>query len=232
MQRIEELESKIRQDQIAPPDPSLLVDGRVLDTAGRADQVVIDRGRSKHIVLGMTFEVYDDAAALQQVNRATGELPRGKASIEVIAVGESTSTCKIIRAVPGRPVVREDVIANAVYDPTYKFKFLVHGKYDVDGDGRPTEAEAEFVRSLVIDWGGEIVLGEELPGDLDFLVLGVEPPQPAPLRDDAPPHEVEIWVQRRTAYETYQRLKQQAGDAQIPVLNANRFFILTGYTVR
>ena len=71
-----------------------------------------------------------------------------------------------------------------------------------------------------------------MPGDLDFLVLGVEPPLPSPLRADAPKHEMDAWVKRRQAYETYRGLLTQAQNAQIPVLNSNRFFILTGYTVR
>lgn len=229
--RVDELEAKVRQNQIAPPDPSTLVDGRVLEAAGSADQIFIDRGRDHHIVRGMTFEVYSDEAALQQFDPITGAQPRGKASVQVIKVGETTSTCKIVRNVPGRPVVRNDVIANAVYDPNYKFKFLIHGKFDIDGDGKPTEAEAEYIRRLVMDWGGQVVTGTELPGDLDFLVLGDEPPTPPLLRDNAPIHEVEIWLRKKGAFETYDDLRKKAADAQIPWLNANRFFILTGYTV-
>jgi hypothetical protein len=180
----------------------------------------------------MRFEVFDDSAALRQVDQATGALPRGKASLEVIKVGDATSTCKIIRGVPGRPVVRGDVIANAVYDPNYTFRFLVHGKFDVNGDGSPTELEADYIRSLIEDWGGQVQRGESLPGDLDFLVLGVEPPLPSPSRADATPQEIKVWLDKRNAYQIYNTLKQQAIDAQIPILNANRFFILTGYTAR
>ena len=41
----------------------------------------------------------------------------------------------VTRSVPGQPLVRGDVVANAVYDPNYRFKFLVHGKFDIDADG-------------------------------------------------------------------------------------------------
>lgn len=214
--RIDELEAKVRQNQISPPDPSALVDGRVLEGAGSADQIFIDRGRNHHIVMGMTFEVYSDEAALAQVDAVTGAQPRGKASVQVIKVGSTTSTCKIVRSVPGRPIVRNDVIANAVYDPNYQFKFLVHGKFDVDGNGVPTEAEAEYIRSLVLDWGGQIVTGEELPGDLDFLVLGDAPPQPGILRANAPISAIEIWARKKEAHELYEKLRKQASDAQIP----------------
>jgi hypothetical protein len=129
-------------------------------------------------------------------------------------------------------VVRGDVIANAVYDPKYIYKFLIHGKFDVDGDGRPTETEADYLRSLVLQWGGAVVSGNELPGDLDFLVLGVPPTEPPPPAADAPQALLTDYIKRKEAVDLYTRLLGQATNAQIPVLNANRFFILTGYTDR
>ncbi len=230
-ERLDELQSILSVNRLRAQDPALLVDGAILDTAG-TDEVYINRGRDDRIVLGMTFEVYDNEAALQEVDRLTGALPRGKASLQVVQVRDSTSKCKVTRSIPGRPVVRHDIIANAVYDPNYVFKFLVHGKFDVDGDSRPTETEADFLRSLIVNWGGEVVTGEQLPGDLDFLVLGVEPREPMPPRPDATEFELDGWVQKRRAHDQYHALFRQASEAQIPVLNANRFFILIGYTDR
>ena len=177
MDRISQLESRINEQQLSGQSPELLVDGRIIEFAGGNDRVFIDRGANDRIVNGMTFEVYEDASSLG-VDPITGQLRRGKASLQVIKVGDTTSTCKITRSIPGRPVVRGNVIANAVFDPDYKFKFLVHGKFDVDGDGRPSESEADFLRDRIIKWGGEVIEGEELPGDLDFLVLGIRPPKP------------------------------------------------------
>ncbi len=231
-QRVDELQSVLSEKRLKRRNPAMLVDGTIIDTSRGSDHVFIDRGNKHHIVLGMTFEVYDDEAALEAVDRLRGALPRGKASLQVIKVAESTSTCKITRAVPGRPAVRGDVLANAIYDPNYVYKFLVHGKFDVDDDGRPSEAEAEYLRSLIIDWGGAVVSGAQLPGDLDFLVLGIEPPLPPPLPADATQFQIDDWVRKRRAHEKYQELFRQAREAQIPVLNANRFFILIGYADR
>ncbi len=227
--RVGELQEIIGRNRVRPDRPDLMVDGRVIDQAGGADQVFIDRGKKHHIVLGMTFEVYEDYRSIQ-IDRRTGYMSRGKASLQVTTVAESTSTCKIIRSIPGRPVVRNDVIVNAVYDPTYKFKFLIHGKFDVNGDGRPSSAEANYLGTVVTNWGGTVVTGDELPGDLDFLILGDQPPSPPALAPDASERQIEIWVEKRNAYEKYLELMNQAIDAQIPVLNANRFFILTGHT--
>ena len=230
--RLDELQEILSVSRLQAQDPSTLVDGRIVDTVGGSDEVYIDRGKKDRIVLGITFEVYDDESALQQIDRLTGEMPRGKASLQVIQVRETTSKCMITRAIPGRPVVRTDVIANAVYDPNYEFKFMVHGKFDVDGDGKPSEAEAEYLRSLIVNWGGAVVQGELLPGDLDFLVLGMEPPLPPDLRPNATEFQIDDWVRKRRAHERYHDLFHQASEAQIPVLNANRFFILIGYTER
>lgn len=229
--RLNELQSRLDTDRIKPEDPATLVDGRIIDTLRGSDQVFINRGRRDHIVRGMTFEVYDDHASIR-MNPRTGQFPRGKASLQVIDVGDSSSTCKITRSVPGRPVVRDNVIVNAIYDPEYRFKFLVHGKFDIDLDGRPTEAEAEFLRSLVIEWGGEVIIGDALPGNLDFLILGEQPPKSIEPPPDAPDHIFDDWLRMNTAHEKYNELKRQAMDAQIPLLNSNRFLILIGHTQR
>lgn len=224
--RLDEYQSILDEIRIKAQNPAMLVDAEIIDVDAANDQVFINRGRNDRIVLGMTFEVYDDASSIR-LDR-TGLLPRGKASLQVTKVGPTTSTCKVTRSISGRPVVRNDVVANAVYDPNRRFKFLVHGKFDVDGDGRPTEQEAEHLRSVVIEWGGQVILGEELPGDLDFLVIGEQPPLPRPLQVDATPAQIEIWAKQRAARQKYDELAQLAREAQIPILNANRFFILIG----
>lgn len=225
--RIEEFERIMNESRMRASSPELLVDARVLDVDPANEQIFLDRGRQDRIVLGMGFEIYENAAAIRPDPR-TQLLPRGKATVQVVQVGDRSSTAKIVRAVPGRPIGRGDVLANAVYDPNRTFKFLVHGRFDVDGDGIATEAEAEYLRSLVIGWGGQVVYGEELPGDLDFLVLGEEPPMPAPLPGNPTPGQIEEWSRQRLANLQYNELFGQARQAQIPVLNANRFFILTG----
>lgn len=230
-EKISQLERARDEIRMKGRDPSLLVDAKIVDAPGAGDQVYIDRGRKDRIVEGMTFEVYSDFSQIR-INPVTGEIPRGKASLQVMKVNDSTSTCKITRSSPGQPVVRGDVVANAIYDPTYKFKFFVHGRFDVDLDGRPTEEEAEYLRSLAVQWGGSVVTGETLPGDLDFLVLGVEPPKPSPLPPDPSPVLINDWLRRNEAHEKYNLLFRQAREAQIPVLNANRFFILIGHTDR
>lgn len=225
--RVEDMQERLSAERIRAQDPSTLVDGRIIEIAGPEGEVYIDRGTQHRIVLGMTFEVYDDAAAIR-VDSRTGEMARGKATIQIVRVHDETATARITRSVRGRPVVRNDVIANAVYDPEYQFKFMVHGRFDLDGDGRATATEREYVEQLILDWGGELVTGDTIPGDLDFLVLGVTPPEPPRLPPGASREQIRDHSRQRAARETYMNLFQQAGEAQIPVLNHNRFLILIG----
>lgn len=228
--RVDDLKKVVDQYRIKPASPAELVDGRVIDVVGN-DQVFINIGRDKRVVRGMTFEIYGNTGAIRP-DDFSGEYPRGKASIEVIRVGDVTSTCKVTRSIPGRPVVRDDVLANAIFDPDYEFKFLVHGVFDIDGDGRATDAEAQFLRDLIVNWGGAVVTGDELTGDLDFLVLGEQPPHPGLPPTNMSSDDLRVFTQRRAVHEKYNALWGQALKAQIPVLNWNRLSILIGHTDR
>jgi len=225
--RIGELSAVVDAIRIRPQSPAELVDGRILDVLGTDRQVFVDLGRRQRLVPGMTFEVYQDANAIAPDPR-TGQYSRGKASIQIIKVDDNTSTARILRETPGNPVIRGDVVANAVFDPDYTFKFLVFGRFDIDGDGRATEAEAEFLRQRIRDWGGVVVSGSELTGDLDFLVLGEQPPQPGPIPPNATSAQIQARLEAADEFERYQRLFRTASEAQIPVLNWNRFQVLTG----
>jgi hypothetical protein len=206
-------------------DPATLVDGLVLDAVG-TDRVFIDRGSNDRIVLGMSFEIYDDATQLR-VNK-DGKLPRGKASIEIIKVGKTTSTAKVTQATPGRPIVRDNIIVNAIYDPDYRYKFMVHGVFDADGDSLP-EHNNSFIKDRIVSWGGVVVEDQvTLPGDLDFLVLGIQPEEPMPLPRNAAETMVDDYVRKKEAFLDYTSLLEQAQNVQVPVLNANRLDILTG----
>ena len=225
--QIEELRKKTENYRIRPQSPAELVDGRVISVPSSNGQLFIDLGQNDRVMPGMTFEVYNNSTAIR-VDPKTGGYARGKASIEIIRVGPDTSTARITRGTKGRPVVKDDVIANAVFNPEYRFKFLVHGMFDVNDDGRPSNAEADYVRRRIVEWGGELVEGDQLTGDLDFLVLGSQPPMPAPLPPDAEDVEFRAYLQQRESREQYDRLFDQASRAQIPVLNWNRFEVLTG----
>ncbi|MFM7051695.1 MAG: hypothetical protein ACKOYN_06135 [Planctomycetota bacterium] len=224
-QRVSALQRKVEATSLKASNPAAAVDARVVDVDPRTNTLFIDIGANKRVVPGMSFEVFDDAPSIAA---AAESGMRGKASVQVIKVGDTTSTCRIVRGSAARPVVKDNVLANAVFNPNYRYKFLVHGKFDVNGDGKPTTAEADSVRARVREWGGEVVEGDALTGDLDFLVLGSQPAEPAPLPSDATETQTMAYTDARNARELYMSLFQAAADAEIPVLNWTRFESLTG----
>jgi hypothetical protein len=228
--QINELRKKTENYRIRPKNPAELVDGRVISVPS-SSQIFIDLGEKDRIIPGMTFEVYDSPASIR-VDDRTGDYTRGKASIEIIRVSPNTATARITRAVKGRPVVKEDVIANAIFNRDYRFKFLVHGLFDIDNDGNPTPSESDYVKRRIIEWGGELVDGQELTGDLDFLVLGNQPNMPLPLPPDANDTQFTEYIKLKESRKQYDDLFNQASKAQIPVLNWNRFQVLTGTNTR
>ncbi len=223
---IDDLRGKVNSSRMTSIDPSLLVDGTVLEV-GTGNEVFIDRGEKDHIVLGMTFDIYDSASQL--LPDENNNLTRGKASVEIVKVGPTTSTAKITRSTSSQPIVRNNIIVNPIYDPNYKFSFIVHGFFDVDGDGKP-EPNNSFIKDQILRWGGIVIEDDGIiPGDLDFLVLGVSPRQPTHEPSRGATNAMwDAYAEQRRAYENYESLREQAKAAQVPILTANRLDVLTG----
>ncbi len=217
--------------------PELLPDGDIVSIleerspssgyeGNKAGLVYISRGRKDRVVPGMTFEVF---------NRATGVAPdpndrnriRGKATIEVMNVNDNNSVARIVRNESGQTVVEGDVIANVVYDPNMKFKFVVFGDFDIDQMGVATARDTTRVETMIKDWGG--IIGKDLNYDTDFLVLGIRPPMPREVPGEVDPMVLKINNEQRKKVEAYDKLEKRAVDLAIPILNQNRFLSLVGY---
>jgi anti-sigma regulatory factor (Ser/Thr protein kinase) len=226
--QVDQLRGARATTTLRPNDEAALVDGKVVSVNNAANEVFLSLGRRNNIVLGMTFEVYNNASAIRP-NEA-GDYPPGKATIEIVRVDEGTSVGRLVRQSRGNPVVTGDVIANALYDPAKKYKFVVFGLFDTDGDGTPTINEADAVRGLISEWGGVVV--PEITGDTDFVVLGVRPvigPEPPA---NAPTPVITAYLDRREEQQRYDELFDAARKTAIPVLNLNRLYTLTGLSER
>jgi FtsZ-binding cell division protein ZapB len=229
--RVGELEKTVDQYRIKPENAASLADGRIIDVGSQNGEVFLSIGSKQRVQPGMTFDVYDSPASIQ-FNPSSGELIPGKARVQVLKVDENTSTARVIpesrrTGARTRPVVKDDVIANVIFSPDYRYKFLVHGLFDVDNDGTATAAEAEFVRGRISSWGGEVVTGDRLRGDLDFVVMGVRPTEPLDLPANADEGQYTAHFDLKRAYETYNALFNDAQAARVPVLNWNRMQVLT-----
>ncbi len=202
--QIKTLRQEKGDDILQPANEASLVDGMIATVNPAEGQVFINLGRRDKVILGMTFAVYSDPTAIRP--GPTGDYPRGKASIEVISVGEDSSTARVIPGTEarGNPVVKGDVVANAIYDPRKVYKFVVRA------------------------WGG--VVADELAGDVDFLVLGSKPVLPPAPRPTDPYGIVEEYMRRDAIVREYEATYQQAIATSMPVLNENRLYTLIGKT--
>ncbi len=215
--------------QILKPSPEeSLVDGTIIALNQGSNQVTISRGQNDKIFLGMTFAVYGDATAIK-IDPKTGEYPRPKAKLEVVSVGDVSSTCRITEETKGNPVVRGDVIANAIYDPHKVYTFLIYGNFDPNGNGVATPAGAEDIRAMIMSWGGKTT--DELTGSVDFLVLGQKPQLPPKPGVDTPDALVKEYIRLNGIVEHYKQLQDQAVSTSVPILNENRLYTLIGRKV-
>jgi hypothetical protein len=204
-------------------------DGHIVRLPGQGI-CFIDLGSGDQIIPGMTFEVYDRIEGIPPPgDPGTDEnLPRGKAAVEVVRVGPTSSQCRIVNVTPGATLTEGDLIYNLVYDRNTKNRFLVYGSFDLDRDGRATPQEGEVIKRLVTQWGGEIV--DNVTVNTDFVVLGKEPviPTLTPEEKDDPVQRA-IYDRAVQESEAYNDLSKRATDYRIPVLNQNRFLYMIGY---
>ena len=202
-----------------------LVDAKVNQVNAIDNEIIISIGRDKKAVLGMTFAVYDEPTDIRE-NPETGEYPEGKAVVEIIKVESNYSRARIIESSEGNPIVRGDVVANAVYDPNKTYKFVVDGLFDVDGDGVASRFERDTLEALIERWGG--ILVEEISGDTDFVVLGEKPVLPPAPGPGAPVSVIQEYVRLQQEIARYDDLLFGAQDTSMPVLNQNRLRTLIG----
>jgi hypothetical protein len=225
--QLDQAQKKLSQFETGLQNPALLVDGHVIEVNGSEGQIFIDLGKQQRLQAGTTFEVFETPEQI----RSSGEQGlRGKASIQIMRVGDLTSTARVIRSTPGRPVVKNDLLANAVYSPTHRYRFLVHGKFNVDGDKFASTDETQLIVQRIKDWGGTVSSEDRVTGDLDFVVIGEVPEEPNRLSPTASDEEVDGYQRAKAAKDQYEKILNDATRARIPVLNWNRFQSLTGMT--
>ncbi|TVQ62001.1 MAG: hypothetical protein EA378_05920 [Phycisphaerales bacterium] len=209
-------------DRLMPTDEFALVDGEVTGLNPVENQVFISLGRRDRLRLGMRFQVYADPSIIRP--NADGDYPPGKATIEVVSMGETSSAARIIRQSTGNPVARGDVIANPLYDPNKIYTFLVYGLFDINNDGRATAMGRDELQAQIERWGGRIT--DELTGDVDFLVLGRRPTLPPAPPATAPLAVQQEYIRLSQLVRRYDDLLERAQRTSLPILNQNRLATL------
>jgi hypothetical protein len=203
------------------------VDAKITQIAGE-NLVYIDLGYGNHVSPGMTFEVYDRFEGVPKLSDNDQELPKGKAAIEIINVGQNSSTCRVVRSSQGQTLTQGDVCANLVYDRNRKIVFYVYGKFDMDNNGVATDAEAEVVKNLITRWGGTIA--DKLGPEVDVVVMGKEPVVPVYSAEELQqPIPKAKFDEAKAALDAYNKVRDEAISQSIPFMNQTRFLYYTGY---
>jgi hypothetical protein len=228
--RIRSLEDRLGAKRISTADAVVRqADGKIIRVPG-GGTVYIDLGSGDQISPALTFEVYDRVEGVPALGDPTTDenLPRGKGSIEVIRVGPGSSECRIVKLQPGQNIVQGDLIENLVYDKHTKYNFVVFGNFDLDQNGVATPQDAEIVKRLVTQWGGKVM--DKVNVDADFVVLGKEPVIPVLTKEEREdPLKVAQAAQATAEAEAYDKVKTDAKEYHIPILNQNRFLYFVGY---
>ena len=229
-QQINTLQTKLGTNRIDTQGPIVRnPDGRIIRIPAK-DVVYINLGSESSITPGLTFEVYDKIDGIPPLGDPTNDenLPQGKASIEVVRVGQGSSEARITRQTQGTQILEGDLIANLIYDPNVKYNFVVYGEFDMDRNGQATPQEADVVRRLVTQWGGALM--ERVNVDTDFVVLGQEPVLPSFTREDLQdPFNAKRLADAEAALKAYTDVRDRARDLHIPIMNQNRFLYLIGF---
>jgi hypothetical protein len=190
----------------------------------------INLGFGDHVTPGTTFEVYDKHDGVPKLGDGTDSLnmPKGKASIEIINVGQNSSQVRILNPSPSVTVAEGDLCVNVVYDKNIKPYFFVYGKFDMDQNSVATEAEGETIKNLVTRWGGKVA--DKINIECDFVVLGKEPVIPLFTPDElTQPIPAAKLAEAKAALAAYDKIRDEAVALHIPVMNQNRFLYYTGY---
>jgi hypothetical protein len=222
------LRDQVRVYKLGGFDPySILTkaDGRVLRAIPGSDVIYIDLGKRDRIRPGLTFEVFSPTGGGER------EGFRGKASVEVTTVLETTAECRVTRATPGRPIVEGDVVVNIAYERNRLPKFVVRGEFDLNYDNEVDFDGAEKVAAIIRAWGGQVV--DEIDETTDFLVIGRGPQVPT-LSAGWPASDVirDLTDSRLDQLNEYRRDIEQARTLYIPVITQTQFLFLTGYSGR
>lgn len=245
--QIDQFRDKLRQareqlSQFRPQVASLNLaeqaDGNVIRANPGEENVYINLGKANHLTLGLRFQVYSASAERDP--------SQGKATIEVVGIHPTTSECRVIVSSPANPIIAGDHVVNVVYDRDRKYRFVVEGQFDIDGDGRSDPQDIDRIKAWVASWGGEVVeLPQVLPKSpagtvevgletVDFVILGAPPPGPPMAKKGAPPSPEE-----RVRSQTMQRVRdrffaieQEAKDLSLAVLTQSQFLHFIGYGVQ
>lgn len=127
-------------------------DGTILSVAGQIGRAYIDLGSTDRLISGMEFDV---------LHASSGAV---KGRVRVLNVSEHRAECEIVdQADRYNPIRTDDLISNAVYDPSREIVAVLLG----NGFGR---YNANDMKSMLAEVG--VTVREDVTVESDILLLG------------------------------------------------------------
>jgi len=192
------------------------IDGRIVSIAEQGQVAYGNLGKDDGVLLGMTFAIFSPS-------ELGTTKPEPKANCRIVKIMGNSCELRIYEIQGDNPVVAGDVLHNPVYDRQRRMRFVLVGKMDTDGDSFD---DTEELKALIQEFGGRI--DEELTVQADFLVVGEEPPVPAPPGPADGPQKQQEYQEARKKFLAFTEAKARAENFSIPILNLNRFLGLVG----
>jgi len=206
------LERKLQQPQLAgrsesaapaPPPAAaatpLAPDGLVSDI-GPNQTLFINVGAADKVVPGMTFEIYDGRATLPTLQSYAQVNPLSRGWVEVFAVGNGVSTCRIIQFTGNTPPTKGDQIFNFIFERGRPNHFALLGDF--------TNTDRATMADLIKRWGG--VVDPAPTPDTTYAVLGTPPKDPSKVS-------------------AYDAARSQVEQLKIPTVTEDRLSLLIRY---
>jgi hypothetical protein len=215
MKQMRDLKAKLNPQEATVANEA---DGRIEKIATNADVCYIDIGSKDRVQPGMTFAVYGP-------NPANAEEVKG--SMLVSNVSENFSECRILQQDKDHPLAVGDTVANLAFHAVRTYVFTVFGEFDLHGTNNPTRYGTEEVKAAIQKFGGK--LSDSIGIQTDYVVMGAEPQRPEEPAPDAGPSVQKAYQLQLQEYNQYNKAIELAESLKIPILNTNRFLILTGY---
>jgi hypothetical protein len=185
--------------------------------------VYLNIGSEDHVYRGLTFAVFDR-------NMPIPESGEGKAEVEVFQVEPKVSVARIVKGTRKNPIVKEDLVANLIWDSKTANRFVVLGDFDFNNDGKMDSDGNQRIRDMIEHWGG--VVQNEVTIDTDFVVVGGKPKpmaRPEQAAVDLDPSLQQKYEDSIKSAQVYQSQLDTADTLSTPVFNQKRFLYLIGY---
>jgi len=199
--------------------------GRVIRALPGDSLIHIDLGKLDGVKLGMPFSVYS-------FNKPVPTDGHGKATVEVVSVGQHTAECRVTSPAPAdEPILEDDLVGNILLsrNKNKKPRFVVIGEFDSDYDGSTDPGAYDKVVAFINRFGGVVV--KDVDATTDYIVRGKKPsPSDAAVSRAGEKNPIGATQARRAELDAtfYDRCIRQGQALGIPRLSQDQFFSFVG----